>query len=148
MTKPNRYTVREAILTTVNTRYGVNGRDLVLNCMGMLNPQLFDDNDYAQEVIQLVVEREIEPLYFFLPYEGSFMMQTIYFPKGTRIVTQNEQEATFSNTPQSGRIQPRRVSKTRIWLDAVSRRWQNVYSRFVSRRRNRDTIGAIHTRSH
>lgn len=143
MTKPDRYTVREAILTTVNTRYGVNGRDLVLNCMGMLNPQLFDDKDYADILIQLVVEKEVEPLYFFLPYEGSFMMQTIYFPKGTRIVTDDshgQNQTTLSNNAQSRRLRPMERQKTWAWLDTLLIRWKGYCSRFVLRIRGTHTI--------
>ena len=76
-------TLREAILTTVNTRNGVNNVDLILNCMELFSPW-FDDMDYVFQLAELVSSREIVELEFIL-FHMDYRIKSIYFPKGTKL---------------------------------------------------------------
>ncbi len=89
-----KFTLREAILTTVNTRNGVNGVDLVLNCMGLVSPW-FDDKDYMFHLAELVSSGEIVELEFILP-TMDYRLKSIYFPKGTKLYVNSHDQAKDS----------------------------------------------------
>jgi hypothetical protein len=94
---------REAILTTVNTRNGVNGVDLVLKCMGIINPLTFSNKDYIFILAELVSSGEIVELEFILP-QMEYRLKSIYFPKGTKLFVNSHEEAKQRNTTQSPRV--------------------------------------------
>lgn len=77
-------THREAILITVNTRQGINGVDLVLNCMGILGPFKLSHSLFTLELAKLVEEGEIVELEYTLPHM-TYRLKSIYFPKGTTL---------------------------------------------------------------
>ena len=91
-----KFTLREAILTTVNTRNGVNGVDLVLNCMGLVSPW-FEDKDYMFQLAELVSSGEIVELEFILP-SMDYRMKSIYFPKGTKLYVNSHDQAGSENS--------------------------------------------------
>lgn len=91
-----KFTLREAILTTVNTRNGVNGVDLVLNCMGLFGPW-FEDKDYMFLLAELVSSGEIVELEFILP-SMDYRVKSIYFPKGTKLYVNSHDEANSAHS--------------------------------------------------
>lgn len=101
-----KFTIREAILTTVNTRNGVNGVDLVLNCMGLVNPW-FDDKDYVFELAEMVSSGEIVELEFHNPRSNRKLI-SIYFPKGTKLYVNSHDEA---NSAHSSNAETARLSR-------------------------------------
>jgi hypothetical protein len=88
---------REAILTTINTRNGVNGVDLVLKCMGIINPLTFSNKDYIFILAELVASGEIVELEFILP-SMDYRMKSIYFPKGTKLYVNSHDQAKTKDT--------------------------------------------------
>jgi hypothetical protein len=144
-------TLREAILISVNARQGINGVDLVLNCMGLVHP-FFEDKDYTFELAELVSSGEIVELEYILP-TMTYRLKSLYFPKGTKLYANqhtivHEETTAHSNNAQSGSIFHRRNNPFRLWMDYISRRWKNTCSRVILRRRNRNSIGSIHTRAY
>lgn len=83
--------VREAILTTVNIRQGINGVDLVLTVMGIVGPLKLDNEEYNKELEALVKAAEIVELEYILP-QMNYRIKSIYFPKGTVIHGQSKSE--------------------------------------------------------
>jgi len=96
---------REAILTTINTRNGVNGVDLVLKCMGIINPLTFINKDYIFILAELVALGEIVELEFILP-QMEYRLKSIYFPKGTKLYvnSHDQAKATDSSNAETARF--------------------------------------------
>ena len=91
-------TIKEAILTSINTRNGINGVDLALNIMRLISPW-FNDKDYIFILAELVSSGEIVELEFILP-SMDYRIKSIYFPKGTELYINSHdktQETKHSN---------------------------------------------------
>lgn len=74
-------TLREAILSTINSQPGIKGVELCLNVMGLTIPKPINNWEYFDILAELIKEREIvevEILY-------RVYIKTIYFPKGTEV---------------------------------------------------------------
>jgi len=99
-------THKEAILTSINTRQGINGVDLILNCMGMLGPFKLNHNEYYAILANLVAEGEVVELEYTLP-NMTYRLKSIYFPKGTKLYV-NDKETTVkpndSNNAQDSSV--------------------------------------------
>lgn len=93
--------MREAILTTVNTRQGINGVHLVLNVMSIVGPMKLENDEYNQELEKLVESGEIVELEYVLP-QMDYRIKSIYFPKGTIIHGQSKPE--FSHNAEGNSI--------------------------------------------
>jgi len=97
-----KFSLREAILTAVNTRNGINGVDLVLDCMGLVSPW-FDNKDYIFQLAELVSSGEIVELEFILP-QMDYRLKSIYFPKGTKLYVNDNDKTEQRDTSQNSRI--------------------------------------------
>ena len=76
--------LRDTILTSVNSHQGIKGVELVLNVMGCVGPVMFDDREYTLELSRLLDEGEIIEVEYSLP-QMSYRIKSLYFPKGTQL---------------------------------------------------------------
>ena len=77
-------TIREAILSAVDTHQGLKGVDLVVKVMGLINPTTVDHVEFQHQLQILVNNRELVELNYELP-KMDYRMKSIYFPKGTKL---------------------------------------------------------------
>jgi hypothetical protein len=73
---------REIIFSTVNNYPGITSAKLSLCVMGIINPCRWNSGDYTEALDGLVVDRELIEVNYILP---NCALNSIYFPKGTRI---------------------------------------------------------------
>lgn len=138
----DKMTLREAILITVNTRNGVNGVDLALNCMGLVNP-FFDDVDYMFQLAELVSTGEVVSLDFHNPRSDRKLI-SLYFPKGTILYAQAQtDQAIHGNNAQGAGTTSRYDATDRMGMGAVSSRRKSLCPGFIQRIWRRITIRAI-----
>ena len=76
--------LEEAILTIIETQYGINDVKLVLECMSLCGIFAFTDDEYLEKVGQLVKEGKIYCFEFIVPNSPD-KLRTMYFPKNTKV---------------------------------------------------------------
>jgi hypothetical protein len=80
------FTLRDAIIRSVEIRNGIPAVELVLNVMNLTNNIVsFNDSDYKRELDNLVATGKIVELDFILPHMD-YRIKSIYFPKGTKFI--------------------------------------------------------------
>ena len=77
-------TLRDAILNVIESNQGLKGVDLVVKVMGLINPTVFNHEQFNNEVMKLVNERMIIELTYELS-NMDYRVKSMYFPKGTRL---------------------------------------------------------------
>ena len=77
-------TLREAILTAIDSHQGLKGVDLIVKVMGLINPTTFAPDAFQHELMRLVNERAVVELTYELA-QMDYRVKSMYFPKGTRL---------------------------------------------------------------
>jgi hypothetical protein len=85
-TKGMQEELRKAIVDCINQNHGIKAVKLAMNVMSVINPQRFHAEDYHKEIDSLVADGEIIELEYMVP-EIEYRIKSIYFPKGTKIVS-------------------------------------------------------------
>ena len=77
-------TLREAILTAIDSHQGLKGVDLIVKVMGLINPTTITPDAFQHELMRLVNERAVVELTYELA-QMDYRVKSMYFPKGTRL---------------------------------------------------------------
>lgn len=77
-------TMKQSILTIIESHAGIKDRDLVLNVMGLINPVKFDSDMFNAELEYLVDSREVVRIKYSVPFIEE--IKCIHLPKGSVVL--------------------------------------------------------------
>lgn len=80
--------LKETVKNIVNSSGCINGTRLALETLALVHPNNFSQDEYSSIVSQLVHEKELEIVIYYLP-NASYPL-SVYFPKGTKLRIVNE----------------------------------------------------------
>jgi len=75
-------TLRDAILSSVNSHQGIKGVELVLQVMGKVGMGGFTEREYQNTLAELLIDGDIVEIEYSLP-SMSYRLKSLFFPKGT-----------------------------------------------------------------